>query len=1012
MSLFQTSVIKKYLSELSPELIDKKYNEFQSYFGNPERQENIRNLKEEEFQEGFIRELFVNIFGYTLNPEPNYNIVLEKKNVDDSKKADGAIIRNNEVIAVIELKSTQTTNLDSFRDQAFGYKNHNPKCVYVITSNFEKIRLYINDATNHEEFDLFNLKKEDFSLLWLCFSKDNILNDIPLKIKEASVLQEENVTKKLYNDYSKFRTEIFEDIVKNNAQFDKLVLFKKTQKLLDRFLFIFFAEDRLLLPPNSISEIVKQWSDLKENYDEYFPLYDRFKKYFGYLNTGYKGKKYDIFPYNGGLFAPDEILDNIKISDELLHKHTLQLSTYDFETEVDVNILGHIFEHSLGEIENVQAEIAGEEIDRQKTKRKKDGIFYTPKYITKYIVENTVGKLCEEKRNEFGIIDEEYAKGRKNRKKEIVKELDNKLTEYREWLLNITILDPACGSGAFLNQALEFLIEEHKRIDELKAQLLGGSIVFSDIETKILEKNIYGVDLNEESVEIAKLSLWLRTAQKGRKLTTLSNHIKCGNSLIDDPEIAGEKAFNWQNEFPEVFANGGFDVVIGNPPYVFAREKISQPEKDYYSQIYKSADYQVNTYLLFIEKTIEIIKDKAYYGLIVPNAWLMVYSGQGLRKFILDTCKLNKIINLEGYSFEGVNVETIIILAKKEIVKENEFDIYLSQGKEFVFSHLKNQIDFNQNEGYEFKVFADDKSLSLIRKIQSDSIVLDNLVKIKAGLKAYQSGKGKPKQTAEIVKNRPFDFTYKYNEDTYKYVEGRDINRYSINWSGGYLWFGPHLAEPRMFSGPKIILREITGNFPKCLISTFTEADFLFNMSNIAILPDKESISLKYILSILNSSLLSFYFIKNTAKSVRKMFPKIILNDLRKFPIKEISLDKQESFINKVDLMLEQHQNLLNETTNFLKTLKEEKGIVTVNKKIESFFELTFNDFKKELKKLKIEFSFGTENDRWREYFNLTFSNVQQIQKQISYTDQEINQMVYELYGLTEEEIKIVEESN
>jgi type I restriction-modification system DNA methylase subunit len=520
MSLFQTSVIKKYLSELSSELIDKKYKEFQSYFGNAERQENIRNSKEEEYQSGFITALFVNILGYTLNPEPNFNIVLEKKNVDDSKKADGAILKENEVIAVIELKSTQTTDLGKVETQAFGYKHHNPKCQYIITSNFEKIRLYIQNAVDHLEFDLFNLTREDFALLWLCFEKDNILKDIPLKIKESSVLQEENVTKQLYNDYSKFRKDIFDNIVKNNPEFDKLVLFKKTQKLLDRFLFIFFAEDRLLLPPNSISEIVKQWNDLKENYDEYFPLYERFKKYFGYLNTGFKGKKYDIFAYNGGLFLPDEILDNIKVDDEVLYQNTIQLSKYDFETDVDVNILGHIFEHSLGEIETVQAEIEGKEIDTQKTKRKKDGIFYTPKYITKYIVENTVGKLCEEKRAEIGIIDEEYAKGRRNRKKEIVKDLDNKLTEYREWLLNITILDPACGSGAFLNQALEFLIEEHKKIDELKAQLLGGSIVFSDIEAKILEKNIYGVDLNEESVEIAKLSLWLRTAQKGRKLTT------------------------------------------------------------------------------------------------------------------------------------------------------------------------------------------------------------------------------------------------------------------------------------------------------------------------------------------------------------------------------------------------------------------------------------------------------------------------------------------------------------
>ncbi len=590
MSLFQKSVEKKYLNDLDSSLIDKKYGDFQIYFGSPDRQENIRNSKEEQFQEGFLRELFVKILGYTLNPEPNFNLTTELKNTANSKKADGAILagtaehappyrsRDKEIhgehapqtaIAVIELKGTDTTDLDKIETQAFGYKNNHPKCVYVITSNFEKLRFYIQNAVDHIDFDLFNLTREQFALMWLCLAKDNLLNGIPLKIKESSLVQEENVTKKLYADYSKFREAIYNNLVKNNPENDKLLLFRKTQKLLDRFLFIFFAEDRLLLPPNSISEIVKQWNTLKD-LDAYVPLYDRFKKYFGYLNTGYKGKRYDIYAYNGGLFATDEILDNISIDDEIFYKHTLTLTQYDFETDVDVNILGHIFEHSLGEIENVQAEIArtpehapvhlqatthgkGEHAPRVTSKRKKDGIFYTPKYITKYIVENTVGKLCEEKRVELGIVDEEYAKGRKNRKKVIVRTLDKKLDDYRDWLLTLTILDPACGSGAFLNQALEFLINEHRKIDELRKQLLGGAIIFSDITTDILEKNIYGVDLNEESVEIAKLSLWLRTAQKGRKLNTLSNNIKCGNSLIDDPEVAGEKAFNWHTEFPNIF---------------------------------------------------------------------------------------------------------------------------------------------------------------------------------------------------------------------------------------------------------------------------------------------------------------------------------------------------------------------------------------------------------------------------------------------------------------------------
>ena len=557
MALFQKSVEKKYLNALDPALIEKKYADFQSYFGNFEIQQNIRNSKEEQFQEGFLRELFVSILGYTLNPHPNFNLTTELKNITNSKKADGAILspeNAGQVIAVIELKGTDTTDLDKIENQAFGYKNHHPKCKYVITSNFEKVRFYIQNAVDHIDFDLFKLSKGQFSLLWLCLEKGNLLSDLPLKIKELSLLQEENITKKLYADYSKFREAIYTNLVKNNPETDKLLLFKKTQKLLDRFLFILFAEDRLLVPPNSISQIIEKWKD-DVDFGDAKPLYHTFKQYFHILNVGRpkSGNRQEIFAYNGGLFKADELLDNITIDDNILYEHTLRLSNYDFETDVDVNILGHIFEHSLGEIENVQAEIKGETVDNQKTKRKKDGIFYTPKYITKYIVENTVGKLCDKKRAELEIVDEEYAKGRKNRKKELLLSLDKKLDDYQNWLLGLTILDPACGSGAFLNQTLEFLINEHHKIDALRSQLLGDAILFSDITTDILEKNIFGVDLNEESVEIAKLSLWLRTAQKGRKLNTLSNNIKCGNSLIDDPEIAGEKAFNWQKEFPEIF---------------------------------------------------------------------------------------------------------------------------------------------------------------------------------------------------------------------------------------------------------------------------------------------------------------------------------------------------------------------------------------------------------------------------------------------------------------------------
>lgn len=554
MALFQKSVLNKFIKSQDNTKIEFAYQRFSAIFLPPERQAEIRSMKEEEYQDGFLDDLFVNILGYIKRPNSGFNLVREKKNEADSKKADGAILKNHMPLAVIELKGTETTDLDKVTNQGFGYKNNHKECVYVVISNFEKLRFFIHHAVDYIEFNLFTLSKEDFTTLWLCLYSDNLLENIPAKIKAESVVKEEDITKSLYKDYSAFKQELFQSIINLNSEGDPLIYYKKTQKLIDRFLFIFFAEDAGLLPPNSISSMVERWKMLKDE-DAYKPLYQIFKQYFGYINTGRPGKtpQDEIFAYNGGLMLEDDVLESITISDEVLLKHVSRLTTYDFSSEIDVNILGHIFENSLNDIEAVTAELEGKEIDKSKTKRKKDGVFYTPKYITKYIVDNTVGKLCDEKKVALSIIDEDYAKGRTNRKKETLKQLDENLQAYRNWLLNITICDPACGSGAFLNQALEYLMEEHRYIDELESQLLGAGFTFPGVENHILENNIFGVDINDESIEIAKLSLWLRTAQRGRKLTSLNNNIKCGNSLIDDPEVAGDKAFNWQKEFPTVF---------------------------------------------------------------------------------------------------------------------------------------------------------------------------------------------------------------------------------------------------------------------------------------------------------------------------------------------------------------------------------------------------------------------------------------------------------------------------
>ena len=258
MALFQKSVLANHINSINESEIISGWEKFQDY---KSISENIRNYKEEEFQYKFLEMLFVDCLGYKISDvgDEKRNLFTEVKNISDSKKADGAIKKDDEVIAVIELKSTKTKDFKTIEEQAFGYKVNQPKCKYVITSNFEKLRFYINNATEFEEFDLFNLNQNDFKLLHVCLHIDNIFNGIPEKLKTDSVFEEEKITKKLYKDYSDFRNQVFNNLVENNSEHNELLLFNKTQKLLDRFLFMFFAEDRNLVPANSISKIITKW---------------------------------------------------------------------------------------------------------------------------------------------------------------------------------------------------------------------------------------------------------------------------------------------------------------------------------------------------------------------------------------------------------------------------------------------------------------------------------------------------------------------------------------------------------------------------------------------------------------------------------------------------------------------------------------------------------------------------------------------------------------------------------
>ena len=997
MAFYQNSVLNKHLKGQDEKTVKASYQKFCAYFHNPIIQQNIRDAKEEQFQEGFLRELFVDILGYTLNPQPDFNLTTELKNEKGSKKADGAILHDGKALGVIELKGTDTKDLDKINVQAFNYKNNQTGCVYVITSNFEKLRFFIHDSVEHLEFNLFTLTESEFQLLWLCLSVENLLNGVPLKVKEESLHEEEKITKQLYKDYAAFRNDLWQNMVKNNGVADKLVLFKKTQKLLDRFLFILFAEDSGLLPPNSISRILKRWEVLKEE-DAYKPLYDIFKQYFGYIDTGRKGQKTvdDIFAYNGGLFLPDALLDTILLDDDILHAHVLKLTKYDFQSEVDVNILGHIFENSLNEIESITAQLEGQELDKSKTKRKKDGVFYTPKYITKYIVENTVGKLCDEKKEALGIVDEEYAKGRKNRKKDIVKRLDANLQAYRNWLLNITICDPACGSGAFLNQALEFLMEEHTYIDELESQLLGHAFEFPGVENHILEKNIFGVDINEESVDIAKLSLWLRTAQRGRKLTSLNNNLKCGNSLIDDPSVAGDKAFNWEKEFPTVFEKGGFDVVIGNPPY---GAKLPDEVKENLTVNYICFKENYDIYSAFIQLAFQLVKPNGFWGFINPVSWQSGEKYLVVRQYLEKNGKFEIGIKLPYDVFEDAYVDTGIYIVRKSNVENYDSQVFEFPVKFKYYGDLTTDINLKflpskyWVELDSLKIVLNPSFYELLPKMSKNTILLDDVTKSIRGILPN-------KQDVSIIPE-PSDKKY-FVGGLYRYVINRDFQG---------VHYGDHLKEkPKdysFFQGERILIRRLI-NRQFQIMASFVNDEFVNKKDLYNLKVSNDRFDIKYLLAIINSKLISYLKIKGATTAAKDDFGQLTLSDIRQIPIKSIEKDNQQLFIDRVEQIINNKDELSALQYQFCALLQSKFEIEKLTTKLQNWHELEFKDFLKEFQKAKIKLSLSEEAE-WMPYFNEQKHKAQALKSEIEKVDSEIDQMVYQLYGLTNEEIKIVE---
>lgn len=984
----------------------------------------LSKSKEEEFQGEFLNDIFSLILGAVnkSSGKDEWNLQRETKTKIDGQKADGVIgffdvNGKDDVRAVIELKGP-TISLDQRQkrsgdtrtpvEQAFNYApKYGKNCQWVIVSNYKEIRLYrSNDMTEYEVFFLENLKDDlEFQKFIYILSFEALVGTANKKAKALELSEEYQknqieIEKKFYNEYRNIRLHIFENMKENNPETDENTLLEKVQKLLDRFLFICFCEDKGLLEKDFFNTILKKGKDFGS-------IFDIFKVFCNWINLG--NPKENISHFNGGLFKNDDVLNSLNIDDKVFEE-LKKISDYDFDSDLNVNILGHIFEQSISDIEELKKSISGEEFDQKKSKRKKDGIFYTPQYITKYIVENSIKNWLDDKRKELGeddlpkLNEKDYIFdiAKKNYTKNYRKHIEF-WQQYREAVRNIKIIDPACGSGAFLITAFEFLLNYNKYLDDKIFDLVGTSDLFSDRTKKILQNNIFGVDLNKESVEITKLSLWLKTADKNKTLASLENNIKCGNSLIDDPEIVGNLAFNWEKEFPEIFANGGFDIVVGNPPYGV---NFDDKTKKYLLEFDKLVpDYEI--YIYFISLYRKILKNNGYLSYIFPNTFLSTLFGKKYRENLFNTITVKEIIDLSNdNTFVDASVRTIIF-SFKNILENSDIKFLKTRDKTFYSfkDYLKNEVMENI-ENIASLFFQNKKEKEIISKIKNNQKLAD-FFEVSQGLIPYDKYRGHDEYT---IKNRIWHSNVKKDETYKKELKGEDVKQYLLNWNNE-LWisYGEWLAAPRerkFFVNKRILIREITKDK---LFACYTEEEFYNTPSLVNVINEKDILELKYILTIINSKLLGWYHNKTSPKANKGLFPKILVNDVRNLPLVNISLEKQQPFIEKADKMLSLNRELQDLSQKFQRMLLRKFDLEKLSTKLQEWYLLDFSDFIKELKRLKVKLSLSQESE-WEEYFLEEKLKAVAIDSEIKATDKEIDSMVYRLYDLTDEEIKIIEE--
>lgn len=819
-----------------------------------------------------------------------------------------------------------------------------------IITDFEEFAIYdctkkpnLTDKASHGRIKYLTYQQyiDEFDFLWDTFSKEKVLKGSFDKFVQSDKLKKGTTTvdRAFLTSLDSWRTFLAGNIaLRNTIAEDELNYV--VQHIIDRIIFLRIAEDRRVEHYGTLQDTIKTGT-YYENLLKQFYIADQ--------------------KYNSGLFdfKKDKISAAIQIDNKIIKSIISDLyypiSPYEFSV-ISVEILGSAYEQFLGK--TISLSKSGRAIIEEKPEvRKAGGVYYTPQYIVDYIVQHTVGAKIKE-------LGKKYASKASPAGGGLVGAISK-----------IKIVDPACGSGSFLIGAYQYLLDYHKDFythngkpgKGAKGNPLtpDGNLTTSE-KKRILLNNIFGVDLDANAVEVTKLSLLLKCMEgeteasinsqlqlfHERVLPTLDDNIKDGNSLIDIDFYGAEidfgeekkiKPFNWQKAFPEVFQQGGFDCVIGNPPYVMLQNLDTREVFDYTLKNYNSAKYKIDTYQLFIERSIEILQANGIVGMITPNTFLKNIHSEPLRKFIIESVTMNEILLFNYSVFTAASVDTCVFIFEKKKATQRSILNIRKADVAFEVKNLGevNQFTFLKNNRTDFNLSVSNKDEIILAKINKRAIPLGNLCGAYFGIQTFD--------------RKTFVSTKKENSNYQTVIDGGNIAPYYLQPPSEYVNYIPSAIKSggseKIYRQDRICIRQI-GATP---IATFVPTNiFTLNTIYNVYLKEEGIANLKFLLGIINSRVTKFFWKKNNSDE-KKTFPKIKKEAILSIPVPDIAntkTDQQAKIIKLVDQLL---------------LLNEEKYQTTLPSKIS------------------------------------------QIQNHIDYCEQRIDEIVYALYGLTKEEIEVVE---